>query len=180
MAPCLRLVAALACGGALAFMLAPASARACDPRLELRFEDDAPRDRLTLTNASTTGGWRAIALEVDLADSAGALIFDTVPGGAGFNVAQPLIGPALAAPPNLADGDRTVTLTLRPIPPGRSEVLTLDLDNTIGRQATIVDGAEIDGAAARATFRNPAGVKVDAVGRFDPSGVARLAPAACV
>ena len=55
----------------------------------VRFEEDAPKDRFVVTNK---GGWTfgCGVLVIDLATSPRGLLFDTVRGGAGENVAQPL------------------------------------------------------------------------------------------
>ena len=68
--------------------LAAQAATTCVHDVALVFTESAPRDRFEVINDSSPGQ-RVQRLTLDLAGSAGRLIFDTVEGGPGINVFQP-------------------------------------------------------------------------------------------
>lgn len=163
--------------------LAATPAMACEPRLRVVWEDSAPTDFLRFENQSV-GDWRLIAVSIDLAPSAGRLIFDTARGGAGIGSAEPMrhaSGAGLAAPLQLRDGDRSVSIAFTGVGPGARSAFSLDLDDTLasGSSPTRVAFSEIAGARLVADFIGPRGAEFSIDGAFGPEGDALLFPAAC-
>jgi len=74
--------------GLLAATLLPAHAfaEACDIDIQAHFIEGVPRDRFVIANKSTAAVISDVSL--DLAPSAGRLIFDTERGGSGVEVFQ--------------------------------------------------------------------------------------------
>ncbi|MFK7746419.1 MAG: aggregation factor core [Roseobacter sp.] len=120
------------------------------------FTESAPKDRFTVEN---TGDCALDDLEVsiDLSASAAGLIFDVTGQGAGVQVFQPLelVSGAenLKNVPDVLDGDNMITLSMRSLAPSATVAFTIDVDDTVGTRATMISGAEIQGAMIRATFR---------------------------
>ncbi|THH37050.1 aggregation factor core [Aliishimia ponticola] len=117
--------------------------------LDVAFIEGAPKDRFELTfNSACPLG--SMPVTVDLAGSAGALIFDTTGQGAGVEVYQPfeLVEGAerVAESPRVSDGDRKITLNIASIAPGQVIAFTIDVDDTISNRQITVSGSEIAGA----------------------------------
>ncbi|MEM6945286.1 MAG: hypothetical protein AAF565_16195, partial [Pseudomonadota bacterium] len=142
---------------------------------EVRFSDGAPVDRIIVENVSPQG-WLLESVDIAFAGSAGRLVIDVVPGGEGFNVAQPLRVAAgaqhLAAIPTAEDGDEALALDFAAMPTGESVTLTLDLDDRLPG-GTRVDGAEIAGASVTASFGHRDGGQETHEGLFGPEAAAR-------
>lgn len=170
---------------AAALGLAPVPAFACGPMATVEFMESSPRDRFEIANNSS-GAWAVAHLQLLLDGSAGGLIFDTQGGGPGTSMYQPFgTGPSdieALVPPFVADGDTTLTLEFAGFDPGRRFVFTIDVDDTLpfsanGRQR--VDDSEIDGALAKALFRDPEGQEMALDGHFGPDGIAIVSGLAC-
>jgi hypothetical protein len=165
---------------------APAGAQqlpVCGPAATVLHAEGAPADRVVMRNISQ-GAWGIARASIDLAGSAGRLIFDTVPDGAGTNVAQPFrpAGGAavLAAPPAIPDGAEAMSLAFAAFPPGARFGFTIDLDDRLtARPGPTVAGAETAGARFTVTFRHADGTTETHEGPFDERGGARAA-APCV
>jgi len=116
------------------------------------FIEGAPKDRFVITNSSTCAIGMA-QVQIDFANSAGALVFDTEPTGAGVEVFQPLEivegEDRFARPPVVRDGDSQVTLDLVGLNAGQSVAFTIDVDDTVGARQITVNGSEIAGAEMR-------------------------------
>ncbi len=147
-----------------------AAADACGPRLVVDFQEGAPKDRFTFTNASDPG-WSVTDVEMDLGPSQGRLIFDVTGRGAGVSVFQPYEeaggSAAIAARSLVSDGDRLLSIAFARFMPGDGYAFTIDLDDTVGTAPTIVSGSEIAGGALRATFVDQNGQKVEKPAVFD-------------
>jgi len=123
----------------------PASAN-----LSIAFKEGAPKDRIVLSHL---GGCplNDATVVIDLADSAGQLIFDTEGTGAGVEVFQPLVveqgATLLAVPPSIEDGATLLTLDVTRMAPGEVITLSTDLDDTLGAREITVSGAEFSGVA---------------------------------
>lgn len=115
----------------------------------VQFDEGAPKDRFTITNSGTCPLTDATLL-IDLGASAAGLIFDVTELGAGVSVFQPLELVAgrdfLSDIPQVRDGDNRLELPITSLTPGQSIAFTIDVDDTAGTAATMVSGAEIQGA----------------------------------
>lgn len=127
-------------------------AQAARADLSVRFEESAPKDRFIITNGSSCEVATAF-LAVDLGGSRSGLIFDTVSGGAGENVSQPLEvsdGEAfLASVPRVSDGATNVGIEVTGLKSGGRIVLTVDVDDSVPsgpRGVQMISGSEIEGA----------------------------------
>jgi len=153
----------------------------CGPAATIVFSESAPRDRVTIRNQSPEG-WSVAAVTWALEGSAGDLIFDTIPGGAGYSVAQPFQssgGATLSHQPGLADGDRTLDLVFSEFAPGALYAFTIDLDDRISGQAgTMIEGGVLTGASLEVVFVRTDGRREALAGEFDTDATARVA-AAC-
>lgn len=147
----------------------------CGPVVTMRFYESSPRDFVTVRNESPAG-WRLERLSWRLAGSAGDLVFDTAPGGAGYSVAQSFLdggGARLLEAPEVADGSQTLDLTFDGFVPGDDYDFSIDLDDQVTAGATI-DGSEIAGAEVEAVLANPDGFRATIYGVFDNRALARL------
>lgn len=161
-------------------LLAVGAAPSAQASFLVTFEEDAPRDRFTFTNQGDCiiGPFELV---IGLEGSVGALVFDTVPGGPGENVAQRVIvtggSEVLALSAAVQDGDRAVALSFQPLQPGQRASIGVDLDDALvsspmGR--TMIAGMEIEGAEASATLRDG----TQATGTFNATGAA-IVPIGC-
>lgn len=166
------------CAVALA-ALGPGLASACDPRLSLDYVDDSPSDTLTITNLSQSH-WSLVGLEIDLASAAEKLVFDVSEGGPGYSVFVDPMGADVLGVPTLEAEDKVLIIRTKPIAPGASTLLYLDLDEVGDRPGTYVAPAALMGARARARFRRADGSETEAEGVFEENAVAILSPPACV
>ena len=126
------------------------------------FVEGAPKDRFVIENAGQCATAPSI-FEIDLTASTAGLIFDTTEAGAGVEVFQPVEVVAgadmvidLAQP---GDGDQTLSVSLKSLPPGGEIIITLDLDDMIASgtsRPTMVTGSEIKGIAVRLTQQTDA------------------------
>lgn len=136
----------------------------CGPAARLSFRDSSPVDVFTIENitARANRDWVIAGVEIDLGPSAGRLVFDTVPGGAGQNVAQPFKarpppgGARLADLPVVPDGAEGLALLFSAFAPGQNFRFTIDMDDRLGGLGTRVDGPEIEGAMVTVRFADPA------------------------
>ncbi len=141
--------------------------------IEVRFEESAPKDRLTITNAGSCA-LSLTSLIIDLTGSQAGLIFDVTGSGAGVSVFQPfeLVSGAeyVAALPRVKDGDQIVSLQLKGLKSGQRVAFTIDVDDTAGASETRVSASEIQGATVRVGR---------ASGTFGKDNVARVKLPAC-
>ncbi|MEO0819850.1 MAG: aggregation factor core [Pseudomonadota bacterium] len=152
----------------------------CGPTAIVHVAEGAPVDRFLIENVSPRG-WAIAGVEIALPGSAGRLVFDTVPGGAGINVAQPFVSRAgadvrLAAAPEVADGDERLSLAFEAFPAGAAYAFTIDLDDRVSAGGgTRVSGAEIAGASVLVRFARAEGGEESHAGTFDEVARARAA-----
>lgn len=148
----------------------------------LQFQESAPKDLFTITNASScpTG---PLTLTIDLSGSAAGLIFDTTGSGAGVSVFQPLEiasgADYVAEISQITDGDQRVQVRFAGLPGGAKVVLTTDVDDTLAQSwdgQTRVSGAEIAGA----WLVLEAGGGPDRSAPFDTAGWATLPWESCL
>lgn len=141
------------------------------------FDEGAPKDRFTLTNAGDCPLGK-MTVVLDLGASAAGLIFDVTEKGAGVSVFQPLEFVAgqefLMSVPEVRDGDTRLELSIDTLGPGQSIAFTIDVDDTAGSSATMISGAEIQGARVLVGNGTPI-----AQARFSRDAVARVAYNSC-
>lgn len=163
------------CGMAIS---ASAFATDCKPIVYVNFIEGAPKDQVLIRHDSLPE-WHLITLTWVLDGSNGDLIFDTVRGGAGFDVAQPFEGNGtakLAKTPIVSDGDRTLSLVFGAFPASSGYRFTLDVDDRIsGNRGTMISGAEIAGARVLVIMVDPGGREYPLAGAFDENAKAVLA-----
>ena len=139
----------------------------------VRFDEGAPKDRFTITNAGNCA-LPLTSVTIDLTGSAVGLLFDVTGSGAGVNVFQPFQlvsgGEHVSALPQVKDGDRAVSLKLKGLGANQRVAFTIDVDDTAGASETMVSGAEIEGANVRVG---------NASGTFGTDNVARVKLPAC-
>jgi len=187
---------ALLFAGALLLGTSPALAQAtlhhsgktgtpgCGPRAWVEYTDDNP-DYFIIKNRSPKG-WTLVMLAIDLAASAGNLVFDTDEGGPGVGGASPFY-PDAVSPVRLVgtlpaqDGGRTIGLQFEEFLQDRDYTFHVDLDalpSSGGR--TWVLPSDMKGARILATFKGPTGQrdKVDAI--FDERAEADSGAGGCV
>ncbi|MGB0927889.1 MAG: aggregation factor core [Pikeienuella sp.] len=148
--------------------------------INIKFFEGAPTDRFEITNSSTCMV-DELAMTINLAGSAGKLIFDTTATGAGVEVFQPMRITAgndyLAEVSAVTDGDQTVTLTINSFDARGVISFTADLDDQLDQsdlgQIRVTNG-EIEGAAVIATAPQE---QVQAT--FGPDAAANIKLAAC-
>jgi len=149
----------------------------CEMTASIDFVESAPRDHVSIRHDSPTG-WNMHSFSWELQGSKGDLIFDTVVGGPGYEVAQPFEGSGtgrLAAAPTLADGDRQLSLSFQEFPSTASYRFTLDVDDRVsGRGGTMISGSEISGSGLSVIMTSPDGEEFKMTGSFDESATAVL------
>lgn len=178
----LALLAASLLGGLPMAAQAAQAASVCVQDVSLVFVESAPRDRFEVSNDSSSGQ-RIQRLTLDLAGSAGRLIFDTVEGGAGIDVFQPFrveSGEArLSATPVVPDGSERLDLAFTRFESGQRFVFSIDADDRLTASdlgQTRVSGSELKGALLTVVVGPGAGREIQA--RVDGSNRAR-AQASC-
>lgn len=118
--------------------------------LLVSFDEGAPKDRFTFQNTGKCA-IKASTLTLDLSGSSAGLIFDVTASGAGVQVFQPLQlvagAQAVSKVPKVRDGDTKVSFEISELPPGQSIAFTIDVDDTLTQQGTMVSKAEISGAS---------------------------------
>jgi hypothetical protein len=118
----------------------------------VRFIEGAPKDRFEITNQAPCPLVQTDVV-LDLRGSAAGLIFDVTGAGAGVEVFQPFElvagADALAAHPEVVDGDRQVVVSIRRLASQGRIAFTLDVDDTLDARGITVSGAEIAGAIVR-------------------------------
>jgi hypothetical protein len=147
--PSLRLAAFLA----LAAMPWAAHAESvCQQQIALVFTESAPRDMFEIRNGSSKGQLIQ-RLVLDLAPSAGRLVFDTLAGGTGVDVFQPFRAEAgqarLADAPEVKDGADHLELTFARFDAGQRFRFSIDVDDrltTSDMGQTRISGREMEGA----------------------------------
>ena len=147
--PSLRLAVALAMA---AIPWVARAETACQQQVALVFTESAPRDMFEIRNESSKGQ-RIQRLTLDLAPSAGRLVFDTAVGGTGVEVFQPFRaepGQAkLAVAPVVKDGADRLELNFARFDAGQRFRFSIDVDDQLTNSdlgQIRVAGREMDGA----------------------------------
>ena len=121
--------------------------------IAVTFIEGAPKDRFVLSSASGFCNGAPLTVSIDLSGSAGQLVFDVTPSGAGVEVFQPfelVAGRDLVRDvTRVSDGDQLVRLSLAGLAAGADVAFTIDVDDTIGAREITVTDAEIEGASVR-------------------------------
>lgn len=162
-----------------AFFLAKAPVQATE--LSLTFVESAPVDLLIVENQSDCD-LHDFKMRIDLAPSAGGLLFDVSEGGAGASAYQPfelLEGHgAVRAFAQVEDGDRQALIEFNHLEARARVIFMIDLDNTLTQSAfgqTIVDAPEIAGATVTIITAGEAPL----VSQFHPDGRAETRLGGC-
>jgi hypothetical protein len=134
---------------ALPFLAQPAFAD-----ITVRFIESAPKDRFVIS--SDTCPLTNVDVFIDLAGSAGALIFDVTADGAGVEVFQPVevqSGTVVATP--VVDGDQQLSFMINNLRTESDVIVSADLDDVLTNSSLgqiRVAGAELDGAVVKVTI----------------------------
>ena len=122
--------------------------------ITVRFVESAPKDRFVIS--SDTCPLNEVDVLIDLTQSAGGLIFDVTPDGAGVEVFQPVevqsVGVALTP---VVDGDQHLSFVIGRLSAGNDIVISADLDDVLANSSLgqiRVAGSELDGAAVIITI----------------------------
>ncbi len=149
--------------------------------LDIRFVESAPKDWFSVTNQSECT-LAEFTLTIDLAASAGGLIFDTTATGAGVEVFQPFqirSGELSLLSAGVDDGANRLSIVVRNLQPSASASFTIDVDDTltVSELGMIrVSGAEISGGTVTVESAN----NPDFNGAFDNTGKLRLPAPQCL
>jgi len=158
----------------------PSSAKACGPKIEIRFFESSDGDLFEVINASQEP-WLISSLIISLYGSSGGLIFDTASGGSGASMYAPLevvtgdVGFMGASA--VEDGSETVSLQFSNFSPGKMFLFAVDVDDRLEDSdfgQAVISGPELEGARASAELQMPDGRKARAKGIFGDNAVARL------
>lgn len=129
----------------------------CGLVVTVAFDEGAPRDRMTISNAST-GDVSISSAVFDLSTSAGNVIFDTLDGGSGVEVFQDFqveAGDAvLAVDPVAEDGGSQLGLDFDSFTPAQSFTFSIDVDDQLADSdlgQIQVTGSELAGATVTFT-----------------------------
>ncbi len=138
--------------------------------ITVRFVESAPKDRFVIS--SDTCPLQNVAVNIDLAGSAGGLIFDVTSAGAGVEVFQPVevqSGTVTAQP--VVDGDQQLSFEISDLRAGDDVIISADLDDVLVNSSLgqiRVAGSELNGTAVQMTI---AGEKQSAVFAQDANTV---------
>lgn len=126
--------------------------------VEVKFVESAPKDRFELSNTRECV-LKDLIVEIDLRQSDGGLIFDTAESGSGVDVFQPFEvggeGIELFSPAGVRDGDTSLSVIIKSLPPGKSVSFTIDVDDTLPKSElgqTRVSGSEIKNGSVKISF----------------------------
>jgi len=159
----------------MALLAAPARAT-----VEATFIESAPKDRFIIENTGPCPLERS-QMVIDLATSAGRLIFDTRAAGPGVDVFQPFEvaeGELELDAAAVEDGGSRLTLRMGALPAGAQAAFTIDVDVTAPASVLgsgRVAGSEIAGASVR--IETPG--RAPATGVFGADGRAAITAPAC-
>jgi hypothetical protein len=122
--------------------------------ITVRFVESAPKDRFVIS--SDTCPLNEVDVLIDLTQSAGGLIFDVTPDGAGVEVFQPVEvqNDGVAVMP-VVDGDQHLSFVIGHLSAGDDIVISADLDDVLTNSSLgqiRVAGSELDGAAVKMTI----------------------------
>ena len=147
--------------------------------VKVRFVESAPKDRFVFEN---TGDCLLTDLQVriDLANSAGRLIFDTTGTGAGVEVFQPfeVRSGQVALQGQVRDGDTQLKITIAELASGERASFTIDVDDTLKNSALgniRVAGSEIASGQVSLSADGEQTVTMP----FSDKGTATIAMASC-
>lgn len=110
---------------------------ASNGEITAEFRESAPKDSFIISN---TGGCAFTgSVTIDLAESAGKLLFDTTASGQGVEFFQPFElvkgKQFLTNSPKITDGDTKIMLRLNELAVGSKVSFTIDVDDTLENSA---------------------------------------------
>jgi hypothetical protein len=148
------------------------SSGAIAAEVHTKFIEGAPKDRFAISYTGTCT-MENVEITIDLSTAPAGLIFDVTGTGAGVDVFQPFELTAghdlISNPPQVEDGDQSVTLRLTSLAEGQGVDFTIDVDDTEGTRPTMISDAEITGAAVTVVTANGS-----AQGTFDGTAAATV------
>lgn len=128
--------------------------------ISIRFVESAPKDRFVFENMGSCVLGES-TVEIDLAQTAGKLIFDTTASGEGVEVFQPfeiLEGDvALLSSERVSDGDIALTIQIGSLAEGSRAGFTIDVDDSLTDSdlgMIRVTDSEMSGGVIRITHGN--------------------------
>jgi len=137
------------------FSLCVGVAQTANANLQVNFIESAPKDSFVITNIGQCD-LTNLTVEIDLSNSAGKLIFDTSATGAGVEVFQPFEvkegAVKLQSSASVADGDKSLTVSIDQLPADHAVSFTIDVDDTLPKSSLgqiRVAGSEVQGAEVR-------------------------------
>ncbi len=102
--------------------------------IEVTFIEGAPKDTFVIKNIGACQ-LQDLIVKIDLAQSAGKLIFDTTATGAGVEVFQPFEvtsgSISLSSKNSVKDGDSSLILNIKKLPVNNTASFTIDVDDTL-------------------------------------------------
>jgi len=120
--------------------------------IQVAFKESAPKDQFSFTNVGKCV-LDDLIVTIDLSNSAGKLIFDTVPTGSGVEVFQPFEivngNLNLVSSASSLDGNDELIIEITNLAPNKTASFTIDLDDTmkVSQLGNIrVAGSEISNA----------------------------------
>lgn len=149
----------------------------CGFSLEGRFIESAPRDSFVFSNQSSRA-WNIVSIQINMDQSAGKLIFDTIDGGDGVEVYQPFqVSKSLDASreaklgkmPIPSDGDGNIALTFSHFPQEFSFTFTIDVDDQLTESESgqiRVSDSEIAGTVLSVVVEVPGAENVTLKGTY--------------
>ncbi len=162
----------------------------CGFSLESRFIESAPRDSFVFSNQSRKA-WNIVTIQIDMSQSVGKLIFDTVDGGDGVEVFQPFqvsesrgeSGEAtLGEMPIPSDGDQNIVLNISHFPQESSFSFTIDVDDQLTESELgqiRVSENEIAGSVLSVTVEVSGAENVTLKGLYDNDSSVRITSNDC-
>lgn len=157
---------------------------ACSENIKISFAEGAPVDKFIIKNNAPN--FQIAELEIDLSNSKGRLIFDTVPGGKGIEVFQPfktVSGQAKVINANaVKDGTDRVALEFEQFANGQDYTFSIDVDDqlTSSELGQIrVTGGEMESAQANFVLTNASGEETKTSASFGKNNQAILFSPAC-
>ena len=162
----------------------------CGFSMQSRFVESAPRDSFVFSNGSNKP-WFITSIGVDMAQSAGGLLFDTTSEGEGVEVFQPfrvsngestLSQATLRGVPTPKDGDQQILLNFARFAPGSSFTFTIDVDDqlTASELGQIrISGGEIAGSVVSVELQSPDDSTATLMGIYNNQNVAIISTDDC-
>lgn len=162
----------------------------CGFSLESRFVESAPRDSFVFSNQSDKP-WNIKSIRIDMNESVGKLIFDTIDGGDGVEVYQPfqvsstngaLAEAELNSVLKPGDGDQDITLNFSQFTQASGFSFTIDVDDQLTDSdlgQIRVSGGEVAGSILSVTVEVPGAEDITLEGKYSSNSLVKIASDEC-